>query len=367
MSPSAQWPSGPPDSDSGAELPAEVREPLLPPELPWLYAVIPLPAAYLVGHNLLHQPLPLALLLLKAYLPFFAYGGAFHLAYRHLMPALLRRTCSAVVRATLHAAALLVVVPAVSLPLVPCMEYLLQRTLPQSHLLVSYIFSAACLFPALCVQQLRHRARTAEHRALRERKAALEAQLAALQARTDPHFLFNSINTVASLIPEDPELAERSLERLADLFRYALESSRVRTVRLERELAMVADYLALQTTRFGARLRVRLSVASGLGDVEVPPLLLQPLVENAIMHGTAQRRGGQVHVDVRRTQDRLIIEVSDDGPGPGRSSHAGTGTSVTSLVERLRLHYDASASLSLSSQPGGGCLARLALPIASRA
>lgn len=196
-----------------------------------------------------------------------------------------------------------------------------------------------------------------------ERKAALEAQLQALQARTDPHFLFNRLNTVASLIPENPELAERTLERLADLFRYALEAGHVRTVKLQRELGMVADYMALQSTRFGDRLQTSLEVAEGLAEIDLPPLLLQPLVENAILHGVAQRRGGSVAVSVRRERDHLIVEVRDDGPGPGASAHIGAGTSVRSVRDRLRLHYDETASLSLAADSGGGCLARLTLPI----
>jgi two-component system sensor histidine kinase AlgZ len=223
------------------------------------------------------------------------------------------------------------------------------------------------LIPGLTFQRQRVRARRAEHLALVERKAALESQLQALQARTDPHFLFNSLNTVASLIQEDPVLAERTLERLADLFRYALESSRVRTVPLERELSMVADYLALQSARFGERLRTELRVEDDLGAIQVPPLLLQPLVENAIMHGTAQRRGGQIEVTARRERDQLVLEVCDDGPGPGASRHTGAGTAVAGMIERLRLHYEGRGSLVMQPGAGGGCVARLSLPIGGEA
>jgi two-component system sensor histidine kinase AlgZ len=342
-----------------------VEGPILPPELPWILLAVPLPAAYLMGHDLLDKSLPLLLrALLKMYLPFMAFGGTFLLLYAYAMPSVLRRVTTPLARAAVHVAAMLLVVAAVSVPLYPL---LFQTSHPSGLLgfmIVSTIFSAACIFPAIVVQGLRLRARSAEHRALVERKAALEAQLQALQARTDPHFLFNSLNTVASLIPEDPVLAERTLERLADLFRYALEAGRVRTVRLERELAMVSDYLELQTARFGERLQTRLEVASGLEEVPVPPLLLQPLVENAILHGAARGRGARVDVTVRREHDRLIIEVSDDGPGPGQSVHAGSGTSVRGVEERLRLHYAEAATLSLEARASGGCLAKLALPIA---
>jgi len=350
-------------------------EPLLPPELPWLYVVIPLPAAYLVGHDLLERPAPVLLLsLARMYLPFAGYGLAFHLLYRFVMPRVLARAAApwprwarprwAWSRWALHVGAVLLVTPPVAVLLSPIVRSLgAERHSFGAFLAVSFIFAFACVLPAVGLQGLRTRARTAEHRALVQRQAALEAQLSALRARTDPHFLFNSLNTVASLISENPELAERTLERLADLFRYALDASRQSTVRLEQELSMVADYLALQTARFGERLHTTLDVERGLGDIELPPLLLQPLVENAIVHGALSRREGRVDVAVRREQDELVIEVKDDGPGPGGSAHAGAGTGVSVLRERLGLHYAGRGSLRLEPHPGGGCVARLAVPI----
>jgi two-component system sensor histidine kinase AlgZ len=340
--------------------------PLLPPELPWLYLLVPLPAAYLMGHAELGRSLPLPALLLalvRMYLPFLVYGPAFQLVYVYVMPAGLRRLARPWQRIALHAAVIATLVCVISLPLTAALEHIGNRMQRVEFLIVSLIFSCAFILPSLAVQSLRARARSAEHTALIERKAALEAQLQALQARTDPPFLFNSLNTVASLIPEDPVLAERSLERLADLFRYALESGGTRTVRLERELCMVSDYLELQAARFGSRLETRLEIGADLGAIEVPPLLLQPLVENAILHGTARRRGGRVEVTVRREQDSLVIEVSDDGPGPGASAHAGAGTALAGLVQRLRLHYAERGSLNLLADPRGGCLARLVLPV----
>jgi two-component system, LytTR family, sensor histidine kinase AlgZ len=339
--------------------------PLLPPEQPWLYLVIPLPAAYLMGHDWQAREWTSILRsVLEMYLPFIAFGLVFHVLSRTVMPRLVSGVRSRGARTAVHAAVVAVVTPVVVAGLLPLLRWVGSEKMGYwNYLLVSLIFTVACLFPSLWCQELRHRARSAEHRALIERKAALEAQLAALQARTDPHFLFNSLNTVASLIAEDPVLAERTLERLADLFRYALDSSRSRTVKLERELSMVADYLALQSARFGARLHTSLQVERGLADIEVPPLLLQPLVENAIVHGLSQRRAGRVEVKVRREHDQLVVEVNDDGPGPGRSSHTGAGTAVAGVNERLELHYAGRGSLLLQPHPEGGCCARLALPI----
>jgi len=229
-------------------------------------------------------------------------------------------------------------------------------------IVVSVVFSCACLWPSLAFQRMRIKAKTAERQALIERQAALRAQLTALQARTNPHFLFNSINTVASLIPDDPNLAERTLERLADLFRYALDSTKTRTVPLSRELEMVKDYLAIQRARFGDRLETHVELDPAAADYPVPPLLLQPLVENAVLHGLAERSRGRVTLKVTKSGDQVTVEVIDDGPGPGQSPHHGSGTSVRELKERLKLLYGQASNLELSPAPGGGCLARVELP-----
>lgn len=349
------------------EVTPETRvDPLLPRELLWLYTVVPVPAAYLTGRGeVWGQPLSVWLSgAAQMYLPFLVYGGGFQLIYHYAMPHVMRGIHKDWQRACIHAITILGGTLLIALGLVRLLRRLSGEPVDfLDFYIVSLIFSCACLLPALALQRLRIRARNAEHQALVERKAALEAQLQALQARTNPHFLFNSLNTVASLIQEDPVLAERTLERLADLFRYALESSRLRTVPLERELAIVSDYLAVQSARFGERLRTQLAVEGGLGAIEIPPLLLQPLVENAILHGTAQRRGGCIEVAVRQQDGQLVLEVRDDGPGPGASRHTGAGTGIAGVVERLRLHYGERGSLVMSSEPPGGCLARLSLPL----
>ena len=145
---------------------------------------------------------------------------------------------------------------------------------------------------AVGFETLRERARRVELKAQRAQQEALRAQLEALQARTNPHFLFNSLNTVAGLIDEDPRKAEEVLERLSALFRYSLEGSRTDWVRLEQEIENVEGYLEVERVRLGDRLNSEIDVAPGVENILVPPLVLQPLVENAVLHAIAPRSAG---------------------------------------------------------------------------
>lgn len=187
-------------------------------------------------------------------------------------------------------------------------------------------------------ERVRRRAAEAELRGEQIRSQALRSEVGALQSRTNPHFLFNALNTIAALIAEDPKLAERAVERLALLLRYALQGTQRVWVRLGEEMAIVEQYLELERLRFGARLALDIAADDALADEPVPPMLLQPLVENAVRHGVAQQRNTTtVHVKVTRIDDRLAITVRDDGPGS--SSHRGTGTALADLRRRIGLLY----------------------------
>jgi two-component system sensor histidine kinase AlgZ len=202
-----------------------------------------------------------------------------------------------------------------------------------------------------------------EHtRAERAGVAALEARLEALQARTNPHFLFNSLNTVMELVASDPERAEETLARLAAIYRYALEGAERRLVLLQDELDAVRDYLEVERARFGERLRYRLDVGPGAASIKVPPMLVQPLVENAVLHGIGRRvEGGEVRLEARAEGGGLELVVRDDGPGPLGTAHRGAGTSLRNIAERLRLLFGESASLTTRRLPDGGFEARLRL------
>jgi len=227
-------------------------------------------------------------------------------------------------------------------------------------------FLGDALVTALFMRFDRYRARIDEVE-LREARAlqrSLAAQVQALQARIQPHFLFNSLNTVAALIQEDPARAESAVERLSELYRYTLDASRKRFVSLDEELAAVEGFLALEALRYGDRLKSALHVDPAALGVPVPPLLLQPLVENAVLHGIAPRReGGRLEVSVARRGDTLHLRVEDDGPGPGGSERRGSGTALADLRRRLLLIYGPSASLVLGPAALGGFAVDLALPV----
>lgn len=212
------------------------------------------------------------------------------------------------------------------------------------------------------------RERARRERALRSATEArlAEARLSALMARTHPHFLFNSLNGIAALVEENPPAAERAILQLSALFRYVLEGADRRSVPISAELAFVRDYLALEALRFGDRLDVTITIdpsLPSLEDVEVPPLSVQPLVENAVRHGVATRPGGgRIEIALKLMGDHVQIEVADDGPGPERSRHQGTGTSQADLALRLSLLYGERARFTTGQSRLGGFRATLELP-----
>jgi len=209
---------------------------------------------------------------------------------------------------------------------------------------------------------VRDEAQAARGRQLRVEQKLAETRLEALSARTDPHFLFNSLNSIASLVEEDPKAAERAILELSAMFRYVLDGSRTQLVKLDDEIAFVRSYLALEQFRFGERLRVSIDIEEGLGLLLIPPLLLQPLVENAVRHGAGStHQPVQIRLCARRTLTQVELSVDDDGPGAGHSKHAGSGTSHADLRARLALLYGADAVFETSASPLGGFRAVIGL------
>ncbi len=220
---------------------------------------------------------------------------------------------------------------------------------------------------ASVIGRLQRSVTTERLRAETDRTAALEARLALLQAQLQPHFLFNSLNLCAGLIRGEPDLAEATLDKLSGFLRYALESTSRKVVPLREELAAMVQYLDVQKERFGGRLKYRVSVPEDDDLPWVPPMLLQPLVENAIVHGLNNEQGGVVGILVQRHAKQWTIDVEDSGGHTGERKHQGTSTGQPNVAERLRLVFGEEASLQLGRASHGGYLARVQLPLQTNA
>jgi len=189
------------------------------------------------------------------------------------------------------------------------------------------------------------------------------AQLRALQSQLNPHFLFNALNSVVTLIGKDPPLAQRTVVRLADLLRATLRAGEAQEVTLQQELELTTRYLEIEQVRFADRLSVEWDIAE-TGPVLVPAFGLQPLVENAVLHGIGPRPGpGRLVIRARRDGDSLVLTVEDNGAGPGGGpGKAGGGVGLTNLRARLSRLYGDAARLELAERPVGGAIASLRLP-----
>jgi signal transduction histidine kinase len=191
-----------------------------------------------------------------------------------------------------------------------------------------------------------------------------EAKLRTLQAQIEPHFLYNTLANVVSLIGSDPVRARHMLERLIDFLRASLSASRAESATLGGEIDLARAYLDLLTVRMGARLRYRIDVDDACRAAAIAPMLIQPLVENAIMHGIEPKvDGGTIVVRARRTDAGLCVEVLDDGVGlVAAAPRPGGGVGLSNLRERLRTLYGNLAKIQLLENQDGGVTSRLILP-----
>jgi two-component system sensor histidine kinase AlgZ len=177
--------------------------------------------------------------------------------------------------------------------------------------------------------------------------AVTEARLMALTARIRPHFLFNSLNAVLGVIRSDPRRAEAALEELADLFRALMQDNR-ELVPLSEEIALARQYLELERLRLGDRLQVRWEIESCPADALVPPLMLQPLIENAVYHGIEPLGGvGEIYIRLARKQDRVVVELTNPRGSNGHSG--GNQMALANIRERLLLFFDLEATLDTQS------------------
>jgi two-component system LytT family sensor kinase len=190
------------------------------------------------------------------------------------------------------------------------------------------------------------------------------ARFAALQAQLNPHFLFNTLNTIAVLVRDgDRAGASRMVEQLSDVLRRTLSRRRTNEVPLEEELELVRQYLAIEQARFPDRLQVDVDLHPDVVAAAVPSFAVQHLVENAVRHGVARSpEAGRVRITARRDGDALLITVSDDGPGFDVSAAPPEGHGIANTRDRLRAQYGERGSLALERRPQGGVTATLRVP-----
>jgi two-component system LytT family sensor kinase len=208
-----------------------------------------------------------------------------------------------------------------------------------------------------------------------QERLLLQTRMAALQSQINPHFLFNTLNSVASLVRFDPDTAREMILKLSKILRRLLKKADAFD-QLREEFEFIDDYLDIEVIRFGHdKLKVVREFEAASLDVMVPAMLIQPLVENAIKHGIAPKiTGGTIYLRSRLAENMLVIEVEDDGvgmiepgadPGVGEQSRApsGTGIGMANVRERLNVLYGDAARVEVESQPGAGTIVRILLPI----
>lgn len=223
-----------------------------------------------------------------------------------------------------------------------------------------YVTAASLKMTADATRWLYRHAREQADAAERARAEASDAQLAALQAQVNPHFLFNALNTIAALVRTDPRAAERTTENLALILRRTLDRTRRTDCTVDDEIDYLRAWLAVERERYGERLRVDFDVDPAAADLRIPTMTLQPLVENSLKHGIAGKlEGGRVSVTARREGDRLRLAVEDDGAGFPREPREGTG--LSNVRRRLDTIYGPAAELRID-RPLSGARVIVELP-----
>jgi signal transduction histidine kinase len=242
---------------------------------------------------------------------------------------------------------------------------------PEDRQRWAYLYAVLPIFPTTLVAIISYhlvfqRMEALHTRARELSELAATAQLATLRAQLNPHFLFNSLNSIAQLIHSDPDKAEACVERLAELLRYVLKRAEKDFVPLAEELDVTGAYLDIERARFDERLRVETDVDPGALAALVPNFILQPLVENAVKHGLSRKLGlGRVRIEAHTTGDVLTLSVRDDGVGMseavlGQIYERGVG--LRNLRDRLARLYGPAHAPAIVSRPGEGTLVELKLP-----
>jgi LytS/YehU family sensor histidine kinase len=229
-------------------------------------------------------------------------------------------------------------------------------------MLLQNVLENALIIAGFVVARYRREFKEQEERERELRHLNTQMELAALRAQLNPHFLFNALNVVNALVGANPDEARRVLETLSDLLRYTLESDKREMVRLQEELDFVQKYLSIEQSRFGKRLQYRIEADESLLDTLIPPMLLQPLVENAVKHGISPKAsGGEVCVIIAREEAGrgVSVEIRDNGVGLQHSTHAhsvhthSTGIGLTNVNSRLQKLFGEKSLLDVRDSSDG--------------
>jgi two-component system LytT family sensor kinase len=214
------------------------------------------------------------------------------------------------------------------------------------------------------------RFRQGELRATQLQTKLAQAQLQALKMQLHPHFLFNTLHSISSLVHKDPEAADRMISRLGDFLRMTLDNTSAQEVNLRQELEFLRCYLEIERIRFQDRLTTEMEIDPRALDTPVPNLILQPIVENAIRHGVAPRSTpGRIEIQAKQKNGTLRIEVRDNGPGLPRNLSADNlfrkGLGLANTKARLEQLYGGEYRLELAERPGGGLAVTMEIPAAA--
>ncbi|EGQ8524308.1 TPA: sensor histidine kinase [Vibrio parahaemolyticus] len=238
-------------------------------------------------------------------------------------------------------------------------------------LLMGLLFSGMCYFyfhsrekEAIAQRELE----SIKRENAEQERALLLSQLKQMQSQIEPHFLFNTLANISALMSQDVDKAKQMLDQLTALLRATLKSSREEHTNVENEVALIDAYLGIQKIRLGERLSYKIAVQDGLERTELPPMMLQPLVENAIVHGIEPKReGGEVSLLIKQEKQQLQIEVKDTGVGLNHvSNHSGSGIGLSNLKQRVDALFSGKGLVSISESAEGGVSVRLSWPIISK-
>lgn len=244
----------------------------------------------------------------------------------------------------------------------------------RSALPISLVITLVVGLSVTSYETLRHRLqdatlqlRTQQMEQERANKLLAQARLSSLESRIHPHFLFNTLNSISSLIPTDPKRAEDTVGKLASLLRFSINANQASLVPLEQELKVVRDYLEIESTRFGARLRYEISVPEALAAVKVPPLALQTVVENSIKHVAAQRTAPvSIGIFAARLDNHCELTVTDDGSGFSLAD-ISPDHGLANLMDRLELLYGEVAELAVNRTDRNTTAVTIRIPISDLA